>query len=77
MQIHVPMNAEVKCFSGKTCFMCTICTLWYLVFKWNYERLLYGHTFIPTYIRFAPTNKPLNNLTKYNKNPTGQYKSVY
>ena len=30
MQIHIPMIAEVKCFSGKTCFMCTKCTLCYV-----------------------------------------------
>ena len=29
MQIHIPMIAEVKVLQRKTCFMCTICTLWY------------------------------------------------
>ena len=30
------------------------------VFKWNYEQLLYGQTFLPTDIRFARANAPLN-----------------
>ena len=29
------------------------------VFKWNYEQLLYGQTFLPTDIRFARANVPL------------------
>ena len=29
------------------------------VFKWNYEQLLYGQTFLPTDIRFARANAPL------------------
>ena len=29
------------------------------VFKWNYEQLLYGQTFLPTGIRFARANAPL------------------
>ena len=32
------------------------------VFKWNYEQLLYGQTFLPTDIRFARANAPLTNL---------------
>ena len=36
------------------------------VFKWKYEQLLYGQTFLPTDIRFARTNAPLNNLIKIN-----------
>ena len=34
------------------------------VFKWNYEKLLYGQTFLPTDIRFAPANAPLIILKK-------------
>ena len=53
-----------KCFSGKTCFMCTIMhTLVCRVFKWNYEQHLYGHTFLPTDIRFAPANLALTPKT--------------
>ena len=29
------------------------------VFKWNYEQLLYGQTFLPTDTRFARANAPL------------------
>ena len=29
------------------------------MFKWNYEQLLYGQTFLPTDIRFARANAPL------------------
>ena len=32
------------------------------VFKWNYEQLLYGQTFLPTDIRFARANAPLNQV---------------
>ena len=31
------------------------------MFKWNYEQLLYGQTFLPTDIRFARANAPLKN----------------
>ena len=32
------------------------------VFKWKYEQLLYGQTFLPTDIRFARANAPLKFL---------------
>ena len=32
------------------------------VFKWNYEQLLYGQSFLPTDIRFARANAPLSIL---------------
>ena len=35
------------------------------VFKWNYEQLLYGKTFLPTDIRFARANAPLNPTQAY------------
>ena len=35
------------------------------VFKWNYEQLLYGQTFLPTDIRFARANAPLNDHVNY------------
>ena len=34
------------------------------VFKWNYEQLLYGQTFLPTDIRFARANAPLINKSQ-------------
>ena len=38
------------------------------VFKWNYEQLLYGQTFLPTDIRFARANAPLNSFIHKNRN---------
>ena len=42
------------------------------VFKWNYEQLLYGQTFLSTDIRFARANAPLsehhlNDCVEYQK----------
>ena len=63
MQIHIPMIAEVKVLQHKNMlYVHHMHTLVCMVFKWNYEQHLYSHTLIPTDIRFAPTNVPLNRL---------------
>ena len=60
MQIHIPMIAEVKMLQRQIMlYVHHMHTLVCRVFKWNYEQHIYGHTFIPTDIRFAPTNVPL------------------
>ena len=61
MQIHIPMIAEVKMFQRlNMLYVHHMHTLVCRVFKWNYEQLLYGKTFLPTDIRFARANAPLN-----------------
>ena len=60
MQIHIPMIAEVKMFQRyNMLYVHHMHTLVCRVFKWNYEQLLYGQTFLPTDIRFARANAPL------------------
>ena len=51
-----------KCFSGNKymLFVHHMHTLICRVVKWNYEQHLFGNTFLPTDIRFAPANAPLN-----------------
>ena len=65
MQIHIPMIAEVKMFQRlNMLYVHHMHTLVCRVFKWNYEQLLYGQTFLPTDIRFARANAPLTTNNK-------------
>ena len=62
MQIHFLMFAEVKVLQQQNMLnVHYIHTLVCMVYKWNYEHYLYGHTFISTdtCIRFARTNASL------------------
>ena len=61
MQIHISMNAEVKvCQWQNMLYVHHIHTLVCRVIKRNYEQHLYGHTFIPTDIRFCANECPIN-----------------
>ena len=67
MQIHIiPMIAEVKVLQRKTCFMCTICKLWYAeCSNGTMNNNIYCHTLISTECTFKHctlTNKAVGTI---------------